>query len=152
VGPLQPGDYEIQVFDYTRGGEIVPVVTTRAKVWDAARCVPTAESHCLEQGRFRVEADFSSFQGHDGVARALPTMLDDTGLFWFFTPDNVELTIKVLNGCTVNGRFWVFVSSGSTVEYHITVTDTATGQQRIYDNTLGAVPELIADTAAFSCS
>ncbi len=56
----------------------------------------------------------------------------------------------MLDACGVNGRFWVFVSSGSTVEYEVVVTDTATGQQRTYDNDLGEIPELIADTSAFA--
>jgi hypothetical protein len=126
------------------------VVTTRVKVWNAARCVPTATSHCLEGGRFRVTARFEDFQGNTGDGKALPTTLDDTGLFWFFSPDNVELTIKVLGACGVNNRFWVFVSSGSTVEYEVVVTDTASGQQKTYDNDLGELPELIADTSAFA--
>jgi hypothetical protein len=150
--PLPPGDYELQVLDFTRVTSIdMPeVVTKRFKVWDAARCVPSDEAHCLERGRFRVQARYTDFRGNDGVAKTLPATLDDTGLFWFFESNNVELTIKVLNACSVNGRYWVFVSSGSTVEYEITVTDTATGEQRTYDNALGAIPELIADTSAFA--
>jgi hypothetical protein len=150
VGPLAAGDYEIQVFDHTGGAEIAPVARTRAKVWDAAHCVPDDETHCLERGRFRVVAHFADFQGHRGDAKALPTTLDDTGLFWFFSPDNVELTVKVLDGCGVNGWFWVFVSSGSTVEYDLEVTDTNSGQRRGFGNPLGSVPSLIADTAAFT--
>jgi hypothetical protein len=152
TGPLPPGEYELQVLDFTRAPsiELPEVVTKRVKVWNAARCVPSATAHCLEGGRFRVTAHFKDFQSRTGDGAALPTTLDDTGLFWFFTPDNVELTIKVLNACEVNSRFWVFVSSGSTVEYEVVVTDTATGQQRTYDNDLGQIPELIADTSAFA--
>ncbi len=150
AGPLAPGDYEIQVIDHRSNSGILPAVTTRARVWDATRCVPSGESHCLERGRFRVSSSFRDFESRTGVGRTLPTSLEDTGLFWFFSPDNVELTIKVLDGCSVNGRFWVFVSSGSTVEYEVEVTDTQTGQRRIYDNDLGELPELIADTSAFT--
>jgi len=152
AGPLPPGDYEVQAFDVSNGtSPSPPVVTTRAKVWDATRCVPSDEAHCLEEGRFRVEAQWKDFQAREGDARTLPTTLDDTGLFWFFTPDNVELTVKVLAACPVNGSFWVFVASGSTVEYEIEVTDTKTGARRTYHNDLGQIPELIADTSAFAC-
>jgi hypothetical protein len=152
AGPLAPGDYEVQAFDVSGGlAPPPPVVTTRAKVWDATRCVPSDEAHCLENGRFRVEALFKDFQAREGEGRALPTTLDDTGLFWFFNPDNVELTVKVLAACEVNGNFWVFISSGSTVEYEVVVTDTKTGARQTYDNDLGQVHELIADTSAFAC-
>jgi hypothetical protein len=150
VGPLAPGDYEIQVIDHSNGIELPPVVTTRVKVWDASLCVPDAQTHCLEDGRFRVVGVFRDFQSRIGNAKTLPTALDDTGLFWFFLPENVELTVKVLRGCEVNGFFWVFVSSGSTVEYELEVTDTRTGQRREYGNALGAIPSLIADTDAFA--
>lgn len=150
TAPLAAGEWEIAVFDHTVGLEPVPAVSALVTVWDATRCVPTATSHCLERGRFRVESRFRDFQSRSGDGRALPTTLDDTGLFWFFLPDNVELTVKVLDGCGVNDRFWVFIASGSTVEYEIVVTDTLSGQERVYGNDLGQVPELVADTAAFA--
>ena len=150
AGPLPPGLYEIQVFDRT-DFDPPPVVTTHVLVWDAARCVPTATSHCLELGRFRVEARFRDFQNRTGDGKATTTALDDTGLFWFFSPDNIELTVKVLDGCGVNGYLWVFVSSGSTVEYDVEVTDTVTGRSMVYGNELGELPELFADTSAFAC-
>ena len=65
----------------------------------------------------------------------------------------MELTVKVLRACPVNGHYWFFLASGSTVEYHVTVTDTASPLERlrIYSNELGEVPVLIPDTTAFSC-
>ena len=150
AGPLAPGEHHIVVFDHTDGLTLDPVVTRRVRVWDAARCVPSATALCLQGGRFRVQAHWTDFQARSGEASALPTTFDDTGLFWFFDPDNIELTVKVLNGCGVTGNYWVFISSGSTVEYEVVVTDTASGQQRTYDNALGAIPELIPDTSAFA--
>ena len=63
-------------------------------------------------------------------------LTDDTGVFWFFAPSNLELMVKVLDGSGVNGHFWVFYGALSDVEYTITVTDTATGSQRTYHNPL----------------
>jgi hypothetical protein len=150
AGPLAPGEHDVVVFDHTLGLTPEPVVRQRVRVWDAARCVPSEAALCLQGGRFRVQAHWEDFQGRSGEGTALPTAFADTGLFWFFDPDNVELTIKVLNGCGVTGHFWVFVASGSTVEYEVVVTDTANGQQRTYGNALGVVPELVPDTSAFA--
>jgi hypothetical protein len=151
AGPLAPGEHEIVVFDHTDSASPpVPVVKRRVRVWDAARCVPSETALCLQGGRFRVEAQWTDFQSRSGAGRALPTAFDDTGLFWFFDPDNIELTIKVLNGCGVTGHYWVFVSSGSTVEYEVVVTDTANGLERSYDNALGMIPVLVPDSDAFA--
>jgi hypothetical protein len=47
----------------------------------------------------------------------------DSGYYWFFDSDNVEVTVKVLDGRAVNGRIWLFVTGmtdlGLTVEAHV---------------------------------
>jgi hypothetical protein len=58
----------------------------------------------------------------------------------------------VLNGCGLGGHWWVFLSSGSTVEHTVTVTDTETGRVNTYVNGLGESAPLISDTSAFSCN
>jgi len=146
VGPLAAGEYEVIV----RGdiGDHSAVVRKTVRVYDADGCVPSDTVLCLEDARFRVEVDWQDFQGGSGEGRAVPLDgRDDTGLFWFFRESNVELTVKVLDGCGVNGHYWVFVSSGSTVGYEITVTDTSADQTRTYGND---TPALISDTAAFA--
>lgn len=149
VGPLAAGEYRVSVFGDQTGE---PVAVSRTlRVYDADGCVPSDTVLCLNDARFRVEVDWQDFQGGSGEGRAVPLEnRDDTGLFWFFRESNVELTVKVLDGCGVNGHYWVFVSSGSTVGYEITVTDTSADQIRTYGNDLGDTPALISDTAAFA--
>ena len=148
LGPLPPGKYEVQVRDRTR--EPAWVAPRILRVRDPGACFPSDTALCLADGRFRVAATWRSFDGRTGVAHALPLGDDeDGGLLWFFGRDNAELTVKVLDGCAVNARWWAFLSSSSTVEYHVTVTDTKTGTAHTYDKALGAVPALIADTASF---
>jgi len=67
---------------------------------------------------------------------------------WFFTPNNVELAVKLVDGRTFNGRFWFFVGSLSDVEYTVVVTDLTTGTKKTYDNPSGRLASM-ADTAAF---
>jgi hypothetical protein len=147
VGPLAAGDYEIRVFRDELGGLRLAKRTVR--VYDAELCVPSSTVLCLNDDRFRVAVTWKGFAGGSGSGMTVP-LRDDTGAFWFFHPANLELTIKVLDGCPVNGHFWVFVASGSTIEYDIEVTDTLARQTRRYGNGLGEVPRLIADTAAFA--
>jgi hypothetical protein len=150
-GPLAPGPYEIRVLDLDFF-PIPAVVTKEVVVHDADGCAPGAEILCLQASRFRVEVEWRDFTGRTGRGQAIPLAdRDDTGLFWFFDEENVELTVKVLQGCGVNGSWWVFLASGSTVEYTVTVTDIPTSAKETYSNALGQVPELIADTTAFPC-
>jgi hypothetical protein len=147
VGPLAAGDYEIRVFRHQFEAEVAKATV---HVFDHELCLPESDVLCLNQDRFAVRVQWADFHGGSGVGQAVP-FRDDTGLFWFFHPENVELTVKVLEGCPLNGFFWVFIASGSTVEYEVSVTDTTRDETAIYRNALGQVPLLIPDTAAFAC-
>jgi hypothetical protein len=102
---------------------------------------------CLAQNRFRVEVSWRDHQGNTGTGHAVP-LKDDTGSFWFFTPSNVELLVKVLDGRSLNGHFWVFYGSLSDVEYDIIVIDTQTDQIQTYHNAAGTQASH-ADVEAF---
>ncbi len=111
-------------------------------------CVPGAATLCLNGGRFRAEARWRVVaSGESGQASAVP-LTGDTGYFWFFSANNIELVLKVVDGRAVNGKFWVFYGALSNVEYEITVTDSQTGQVRVYNNASGQLAS-VADTAAF---
>ena len=69
---------------------------------------------------------------------------------WFFTPNNWEMLVKVLDGCSLNGHFWVFAAATTDVEYVLRVTDMQTGAVREYSNPLGNAAAAITDTSAFS--
>ncbi len=114
----------------------------------AGDCTPTSTSLC-PQNRFRVTVDFIDPRtATHGQAHAV-SLTDDTGVFWFFAPTNLELMVKVLDASGVNGHFWVFYGGLSDVEYTITVTDTATGQARMYHNPLHQLASG-ADLTAFT--
>ncbi|HEX5720099.1 MAG TPA: hypothetical protein VF179_28340 [Thermoanaerobaculia bacterium] len=150
VGPLAAGEYEIRFISL---GEARPRLHRQTLiVHDADRCVPSDTALCLQGGRFRIEVDWKDFQDHAGKGHPIPLAgQDDSGLVWFFKEENIELTVKVLNGCALGDNFWVFLSSGSTVEHTVTVTDTRFGRKKTYTNDRGEAAPLIADTAAFSC-
>ena len=111
-------------------------------------CVPGGGVLCLNGGRFSVRATFLTAGGSSGAARAV-TLTPDSGYFWFFDPANVEVTVKVLNGCALNQRYWVFSAGMTNVRVELTVTDTATGLTKTYTNPLGRVYRTRLDTAAF---
>ncbi|MCG8458185.1 MAG: hypothetical protein MI919_18050, partial [Holophagales bacterium] len=71
-------------------------------------------------------------------------------LFTFFDSSNWEILVKVLDGCAINDRFWVFGAAATDVEYTITITDTATDSVWTYTNPLGTTSAAIDDTDAFA--
>lgn len=113
--------------------EVIASVALRSL---APGCTVDATSLCLNNGRFRVNVVWSNFVGAQGYGQAVP-LTGDTGYFWFFSSDNVEVVIKVLDGRTINDRFWIFFGALSNVPYSVTVTDTSNGLSRSYINPSG---------------
>jgi subtilase family serine protease len=113
-------------------------------------CVPGGQVLCLNGGRFKVEVEWQATelnppQSGNGQAVALT---GDTGYFWFFSSNNVELIVKVVDGRALNNHFWVFYGALSNVRYTISVTDSQTGAVRSYVNPQGTIAS-VADTSAF---
>lgn len=112
-------------------------------------CTPSDTALCLQRGRFRVEAQWVDSDGRSGIAQADPVTAD-TGTFWFFAEDNVEVMIKVLDVCVEPfDSFWVFAAGLTDVEVTLNVTDTLTDEVRQYVNDQGMAFVPIQDTAAF---
>ena len=103
---------------------------------------------CLRDGRFEVHLEWRT-DDRSGTAQRVAST-NDSGLFSFFDPDNWEAMVKVLDGCSVNGHFWVFAATATSLGYTLTVEDTSTGAVRTYTNPLGASASAITDTEAFS--
>jgi len=114
-------------------------------------CTPNATTLCLNNGRYRVTVTFSTPAGQSGNGMAV-TETSDTGMFWFFSANNIEIIIKVVTGCSFNSRVWVFAGGLTNVAYTITVTDTVTGVSKTYSNPQGTPSQPVQDTDAFVCS
>jgi hypothetical protein len=114
VGPLPPGTYNVQVVQ-----ETAPAFQLAAATFTISG---TPAPFALQQGRFTVEV--TRADPAKGTVAAHPFGLtDESAYFWFFAPDNVELTVKILDGRAVNGHFWVFLASMTDVEFDVTVRD-----------------------------
>ncbi len=111
-------------------------------------CAPSPTKLCLSGARFSVSATWQSATG-SGVANAI-SLTSDTGYFWFFNSDNVELVVKVLNACSFSNRIWVFAAGLTDVQVNLTVTDNLTGAFKTYVNLQGTAFQPIQDTNAFA--
>lgn len=108
-------------------------------------CVADDKTLCLNAARFAVQATWKTLDGQTGQANAVP-LTSTSGYFWFFTSDNLEIVVKVLGPVP---QYWVFAAGLTDVEVEMTVTDTATAQERIYKNAQGTAFAPIQDTSAF---
>jgi hypothetical protein len=113
-------------------------------------CVPEGPLTCLNNDRFKVQVDFVQGGGMTGgttAATPLPTQ-GDTAFFWFLDSANVDLVVKILNGCSTNGYYWVFIGdlTGDRGSATVTIEDTETDEPRTYETGPG---DVIADTQAF---
>ncbi len=126
------------------------LISSSGLAW--AQCQPGATVLCLENQRFQVTAQWQTPAGQTGAGQAV-SLSADTGYFWFFSSSNVELVVKVLNGCPVNNNFWVFAGGLTNVDVVLHVQDRATGAVRTYHNPQSTPFQPVQDTGAFdSCS
>ncbi|MEX0826854.1 MAG: hypothetical protein WD184_08920 [Acidimicrobiia bacterium] len=112
-------------------------------------CEPAGGLVCLNGDRFRVEVKFATGGATDPVR--LITSQDDTGIFYFFDADNYNLIIKILNGCSVNNHYWVFIGGpvGTDADADVTIEDTNSTDEATYEYRPSSGPVII-DTGAFA--
>lgn len=101
--------------------------------------------------RFMVKIVGVSNHPTDGFATPVRFGSQESAFFWFYDDQNFEVMIKVLNGCGVNGKWWVFAGALTNQAYHIVVVDTVNWAERHYYNTEGTNAQAITDTNAFPC-
>jgi hypothetical protein len=114
-----------------------------------AACVADATHLCLQAGRFRVGATYASGGAPAQAAQAVP-FGGESGFFWFFEPSNVELAVKLLDGCVPFGTFWFFAAGLTDLAVELEVEDRASGTVRTYVHPAGTPFGPIQDAAAFA--
>jgi plastocyanin len=144
----QPGTipYECQIHGPYYGMKGTIVVQGAAPA-----CTADANTLCVGTGgRFKVTVSYASAT-QSGNATAVPlTANPSSGLFYFFSADNIEMLIKLLDGCTVDNAYWVFFAATTNVQFTVTVTDTQSGMSKVYSNALNQAALPVQDTGAFA--
>jgi hypothetical protein len=124
-------------------------------------CVAGATTLCIDDlpgdARFEVRVHYQTAQagGRAGDGQAIPlgTLgVDRGGLFWFFSPGNPELLVKLIDACTLGQTFWFFAAATTNAGFTVTLRDTRTGLARTYVNPDLTPAQPVQDTAAFTCT
>ena len=143
-------DVTYDVVSVTGSRESEPATLKFATPSVPTSCTTSATTLCLAGGRFQVQASWQT-TAENGVTEGTGgsiSLTGDTGSFWFFDRANYEIVVKVLDGRSVNGAFWVFIGGLSDVAYQVAVIDTEAGIVKTYENQLGDLVSR-ADTSAF---
>jgi hypothetical protein len=112
-------------------------------------CVADANTLCLG-GRFKVTVSWVT-SSMNGVGTSVPLAANpSSGLFYFFSSDNIEMLIKVINGCALSNTYWVFFAATTNVQFTVTVIDVTTGKTKVYFNPLNQAAAPVQDTNAFA--
>lgn len=146
LGTLEPGPYTALVFTEAPAA---PQLAATAS-FEVGPGAPAGELLLLD-GRFRVTASWRTPAGAAGPGRGVG-LTDQSGAFWFFAAANLEIFVKLLDGCEINDRYWVFASGLTNVEVDLRVEDLVSGAIKTYHNPLGQPYEPALDTLALPCS
>lgn len=107
-------------------GLLVPLAPGSAIGRSSTGCASSSTLACLLGGKFGVEV-LRSGTPQPGVA-----VTDLSASFGFVTATAPEVVVKVIDGTSVNGWYWLFFGSLTHQDFTVRVTDGATGEFRTY--------------------
>src|SRR5215210_6642722 len=86
-----------------------------------------------------------------GARRMVLPEVPNSALFSSSRSPDPQLLLNVLDGCKVNGHYWLYFATVADVELTVKIRDTQTGRTWAYFNPAGSVPAPVRDVEAFSC-
>jgi hypothetical protein len=117
LGPLPAGDYRLRVELLYEANGFVDSGEYALHVEPASEVL---ELHVGGQ-LFHVEVGWvNARQGASGVGHPV-RQGDLAGYFWLFDPQLTEVTVKIVDGRSLNGHFWLFAGTMTSVEATVTV-------------------------------
>ncbi len=148
VWPMFVATDALGVHNGTFSGNLPPVLGPPATL----NCGSSTTSGLCLQTKFAITAvDRTGPPGSATSNAHVVVAGPGSGIFWFFDSSNWEVMVKVINGCALNNRWWVFSAATTNVFYEMYVTDVQSGQTKIYFNYPGPPAPAVTDTDAFPC-
>lgn len=99
-------------------------------------CKASATALCLFGKRFQVEVTWKDANGRASQAKG--TALTGSTGYFSFAGSSLDLVVKLVDGVSVNGHFWVFYGGLASPEYTLKITDPATGVVKNFVNPRGS--------------
>lgn len=128
------GNYDVGGATSSKCDDVTSVTT---RIASPGACANDASTLCL-LNRFKVSV-FAEDNPSRSTKSAIGTAEAVNTVFGFFTvpgisndTTNIEMFVKMVDGHAVNNHFWVFFGGLTDMKMTLTVTDTQTGDQKIY--------------------
>ena len=112
-------------------------------------CVESTTVMCLQDGRYEVKIEWTTLSGETGPAMVARPRTRDSGSFYFFSYNNWEVLLKVLDGCAINKHHWVYAASATDLGLNMVVRDTVTDLSKTYFKDAGSPAPATTDSGAF---
>lgn len=104
---------------------------------------------CLDGGRFEASVDWHR-PSAEGNRRVMLPEAPRSGLFSVSESAGPQLLVNVVDGCKVNGHYWLYFATVADVELTVRVRDTQTGRTWAWFNPAGSVQAPVRDVEAFA--
>jgi hypothetical protein len=111
---------------------------------------------CLRSGRFEFTGTWTSFDNPPVVQPLIWTPVEDINATAGFqnNPSGIQVVMRVANGCTQTGTWWIWLGGFTGAGWDITVRDTVTGAQNLYSKARDGslLPTTTRDNTTFPCN
>jgi hypothetical protein len=119
----------------------------------SAGCTPNGTTLCLIGNRFAVTAQYDTYGAPTIFSNATATAFSDTtGFFTTVTAGDVDVVVKMVNFCSLNGTWSAYIGGTTDLGVKVAITDTAYPSRTPY-NTTNAIgnPWGLIRQVAFTC-
>lgn len=111
---------------------------------------------CLRNGRFEFTGTWTDFANPANTKPLIWTPVEDINATGGFqnNPSGIQVVMRVADGCSQTGTWWVWLGGFTDAGWSIRVRDTVTGMQRTFTRTRqsGVFPTTQRDMSTFSCN
>ena len=151
-------------FPVARAAIAPPALSARAPVGVAQAIAPNEATDCEPEPVATLADGYTvnmcveyldPATGEPTVTEAQDYGLDSeqSGLLYFFKPDNAEVLVKVLKTCGISPYYWVYVAPVTDLAFNLTVVSPNPDDEVwTHSNRLGQTAAARSDNKAFPCS
>ena len=111
---------------------------------------------CLRNGRFEFTAMWTDFANPPKTQPLIWTPVEDINATGGFqnNPSGIQIVMRVADGCSLTGTWWVWLGGFTDAGWDIRVRDTVTGKQRTFTKPRqgGVFPTTLRDSTTFTCN
>jgi len=111
---------------------------------------------CLRNGRFEFIGTWTDFANPANTRPLIWTPVENINATAGFqnNPSGIQIVMRVADGCSLTGTWWVWLGGFTDAGWNISVRDTVTGKQRSFTKSRqgGVFPTTLRDSTTFNCN